>query len=268
MSDMGLLLRGGMVVDPRFGKMGKKDILIAGERIAAMAEAGALSVSGHSVVVIDGLLVLPGLVDVHVHLREPGLGHKETIASGTNAAAAGGFTQVCCMPNTNPVVDTVEVVQWIVEEARRVGSACVRPIAAVTKGLQGEELTDFGALKEAGAVAFSDDGKGIQSAGVMKAALLKTKELNVPIAVHAEDETLSAGGHIHAGEVAEILFIPGIPVEAETVMIARDILLAEATGAHVHMCHVSPETAVAAIRAGKQRKIKVTAEVTDRKSVV
>lgn len=259
---MGLLIRGGDMADPRTGKMQKCDILIEDERIAAIAAAGTLMQGNHQVLEADGLQIMPGLVDVHVHLREPGQGHKETIVSGTMAAAAGGFTQVCCMPNTSPVTDSVEIVEWIVAEAKRAGYATVHPIAAVTKGLRGEQLTDFARLKQAGAVAFSDDGHGIQSAAMMKRALQSARELGVPIAVHAEDESLSAGGHLHDGETARALGIPGIATEAETAMIARDILLAEATGAHVHMCHVSPETAVAAIRAGKARGIRVTAEVT------
>lgn len=259
---MGLLLRAGTVVHPESGTQAAMDVLIEQGRISRMGAPGSLEGRGHEVRDLAGLLVLPGLIDVHVHLREPGFGYKETIATGTRAAAAGGFTQVCCMPNTNPVTDTADVVRWIVESATQAGYISVHPIAAVTKGLRGEELTDFTALAEAGAVAFSDDGRGIQSAGMMKAALVQAGRLGMPIAVHAEDESLSAHGHLHDGDVARQLGIAGIATEAETAMIARDILLSEATGAHVHMCHVSPETAVAAIREGKRRGIRVTAEVT------
>jgi len=259
---VGYLIRGAMLADPRKGEAAQRDILIEQAHITALADAGTLSSGNHQVIEAAGLVALPGLIDVHVHLREPGFEYKETIETGTRAAAAGGFTQVCCMPNTKPVTDTPDVVRFIIEQAKRFGYATVHPIAAITYGLAGEQLTDFAALCKAGAVAFSDDGRGLQSAGMMKAALLRARELGLLIAVHAEDESLSAGGHLHDGKVAQALDIPGIPAEAETAMIARDILLAEATGAHVHMCHVSPETAVAAIREGKRRNIRVSAEVT------
>lgn len=259
---MSYLIRGALLADPRTGQTVLSDIVMDGTQFAQVAPAGTLDRAQHEVIEAAGLVALPGLIDVHVHLREPGFSHKETIATGTKAAAAGGFTQVCCMPNTSPVTDTPDVVRWIKEQAERAMFATVHPIAAMTRGLAGEELTDFASLRAAGAVAFSDDGRGLQSAGMMKKALLEAKKLGVPIAVHAEDESLSADGHLHDGAVARTLGIPGIPTEAETAMIARDILLAEATGAHVHLCHVSPETAVAAIRTGKRRQIRVTAEVT------
>ena len=257
---MGLLLKRGMLVDAAAKRVTQADVLIEGGRITAVAPG--LDAAGHEVRDVCDLLVAPGLVDVHVHLREPGLAYKETIESGTRAAAAGGFTQVCCMPNTRPATDEPEVVRWIREEADRFGHATVHPIAAVTRGSRGEELTDFTALREAGAVAFSDDGRGVQSAMVMREALLAAKRLGVPVAVHAEDESLSGTGAVHAGDVARELGLPGIPAEAETVMIARDLVLAAATGAHVHICHVSPAAAVDAIRAAKALGVRVTAEVT------
>lgn len=256
---MGLLLRGGMLVDPLEKRVAQTDVLIEDGRIAAIG--GKLSATGHEVRDVSDLLVAPGLIDVHVHLREPGFAHKETIESGARAAAAGGFTQVCCMPNTRPVTDQPEIVRWVREEAARFGHATVHPIAAVTEGSRGERLTDFAALREAGAVAFSDDGRGVQSAAVMREALIAAARLGVPVAVHAEDESLSAGGSVHAGDVARELGLQGILQEAETAMIARDIVLAAATGAHVHICHVSPAAAVEAIRAGKRLGVRVTAEV-------
>ena len=256
---MGLLLQGGLLVDPVGKRIARADVLVEDGYIAAVGDR--LSASGHEVRNVADLFVAPGLIDVHVHLREPGFGYKETIESGTRAAAAGGFTQVCCMPNTLPVTDSVDTVRWIREEAARCGHAAVHPIAAVTEGSRGERLTDFPALCAAGAVAFSDDGRGVQSAAVMREALLSASRIGVPVAVHAEDESLSAGGCVHAGETARELGLPGIPPEAETAMIARDIVLAAATGAHVHFCHVSPAAAVEAIRAGKRLGVRATAEV-------
>ena len=257
---MGRLLKGGQVVDPVAGSVAHLDVLLEGNIVVAMG--ADLAHTNHEVIEVAGLYVLPGLIDPHVHLREPGQTHKETIATGAMAAAAGGFTQICCMPNTAPVTDDEQTVRFIRAEAERCGYATVHPIAAITTGLRGTELTDFSALRRAGAVGFSDDGKGVQSAAVMRQALRAAKALSAPIVVHAEDETLSAGGHVHAGEVAQRLGLNGIPSSAETVMIARDIILAEETGAHVHMCHVSPEEAVAAIRAGRRRGVRVTSEVT------
>lgn len=257
---MGRLLKGGQVVNPATGSIATLDVLLEGNMVAAMG--ADLAHTDHEVIEVTGQYVLPGLIDPHVHLREPGQTHKETIATGTMAAAAGGFTQICCMPNTVPVTDEEQTVRYIREEAQRCGYATVHPIAAITTGLRGTELTDFAALRRAGAVGFSDDGRGVQSAAVMRQALRTAKALSVPIVVHAEDETLSAGGCVHAGEAAQRLGLRGIPSSAETVMIARDIILAQETGAHVHMCHVSPEEAVAAIRAGQRRGVRVTAEVT------
>ncbi len=256
---MGTLLQGGYVVDPVQGTVQVADILMEGDVISRIGHA--LSATGHTVRDMRDLYVLPGLIDVHVHLREPGFTHKETIETGTHAAAAGGFSRVCSMPNTSPVTDDPEIVRYIVNEAKRHGYATVHPIAAVTKGSKGEQVTDFRALQDAGAVAFSDDGRGVQSAAIMKEALLLAKTLGVPIAVHAEDELLSRHGVMHEGDVSRELGVQGIPTEAESVMIARDLLLAKATGAHVHICHVSPETAVHAVREAKRQGIHVTAEV-------
>ncbi|KUO95578.1 dihydroorotase [Ferroacidibacillus organovorans] len=256
---MGWLIRGGRVLRPD-GSLEELDLRIALERVI---EIGVnLPVADSQVIDARDLIVLPGLVDPHVHLREPGQTEKETIETGTMAAAAGGFAHVCCMPNTSPVVDAKEIVETIIEKADSYGYAKVHPIAAITHGLRGETLTDFAALVAAGAVGFSDDGKGVQRADIMRQALLAAKDLDVPIVVHAEDETLSRDGHLHDGDVARELSIKGIPSEAEAVMIARDIVLCEATGGAVHFCHVSPKSAVRVIRDAIRAGISVTAEVT------
>ena len=256
---MGLLLTGGSIVFPKDKAIKKWDLLIEDGHITAMGPA--LTRSGHTVRVVEGY-ILPGLIDVHVHLREPGQVHKETIETGTRAAAAGGFTQICAMPNTTPVLDTPELIQEVVQKANAYGYATVHPIAAISRGEQGEALTDFAALKQAGAVALSDDGRGVQSAKLMFEALLAAKSLGLPVAVHAEDNSLAKGGHLHAGKVAEELGIRGIPSVAETSMIARDLWLAEEAKAHLHLCHVSPAAAVSAIRMGKAHGLPITAEVT------
>lgn len=213
------------------------------------------------VVPLDGAAILPGFIDMHVHLRDPGLTEKESLASGLQSAAAGGFTQVACMPNTKPPTDTAEIVEDIVRRGRDVGKTQVHPIACITRGQAGEELTDFASLKAAGAVGLSDDGKGVQHGGRMLQAMGIAGELGMPIIIHSEDETLSGRGVLHP-EAAKRLGLEGIPVEAEAAMIARDVLLAQATGAHLHVCHVSTEPSVAIIRWAKARGIRVTAEVT------
>jgi dihydroorotase len=206
--------------------------------------------------------VTPGLIDMHVHLREPGFEHKETIATGAAAAVAGGFTTVAAMANTSPVNDTPEITRWLIARAAEVALARVLPIAAVTERLAGERLTDFAALREAGAVAFSDDGMPIMSPHVMREALIAARRVGAPVITHAEDRTLACGGVMHAGPVADRLGLPGVPDEAETAMVARDCALAAETGAHVHVAHISTATAVAAVRAAQHAGTRVTAEAT------
>ena len=209
-----------------------------------------------------GLTLLPGFVDLHCHLREPGLEHKETIRTGTAAAAAGGFTTVCCMPNTEPAIDTLATLRLVQDTARSQGAVRVLPIAAVTRGRAGSELTDMAELAGAGAVAFSDDGSPVADSRLMRLALEYAASFGRPVIDHCEDPRLTAGGAMHEGAVSERLGLPGWPTAGEEVMVARDIALAAQTGAHVHLAHLSTAPAVELVRAAKRRGIHVTAEVT------
>jgi len=216
---------------------------------------------GHEVIDVQGKLVTPGFIDMHVHLREPGFEAKETIATGTASAARGGFTTVACMPNTRPVTDTPEVVQQILRKAKEEGSARVLPIGAITVRELGKELTDMAALKEAGIVAVSDDGVGIQTSQMMKDAMKMATSLGLPVVAHCEDDSLAEGGCVHEGIFSEKHGLKGIPSEAESIHVSRDILLAEATGTHYHVCHISTAESVRLVREAKQRGVRVTAEV-------
>lgn len=207
-------------------------------------------------------LVFPGFVDVHVHLREPGDEHKETIATGTKAAARGGFTTICAMPNTKPAPDHTETLQILLEKINRDASVRVLPYASITKGLKGEEQTDITSLAQFGAFAFTDDGVGVQSADMMLKAMREAASVGKSIVAHCEDNSLVYGGVVHDGEVSERLGLPGIPSLSESVQIARDVLLAETAGCHYHVCHVSTEESVRIIRDAKNAGIHVTAEVT------
>jgi dihydroorotase len=214
--------------------------------------------------VIDaaGTWVCPGFIDMHVHLREPGHEYKETVATGTRAAAAGGFTAVCCMANTQPVNDNRAVTDYIRGKAESEGVVRVYPIGAVTRGLEGKELAELAELAEAGCVAFSDDGKCVMNAELYRRAMEYTLPFGAPVISHAEDHTLSRAGCMHEGVVSTELGLPGIPAAAEDVMVARDIVLAELTGAHVHIAHLSTAGAVRLVRDAKARGVRVTAEVT------
>lgn len=211
------------------------------------------------VIDIGSKTVVPGLLDMHVHLREPGFEYKEDIESGTKAAARGGFTGVCCMPNTKPVTDNAIVVKGILERAKEVGKCRVYPIGAASKGLEGEELSEIGMMKEAGIVAVSDDGQPIKTAGLMRKVLEYCSDFDIPVLNHCEDKTLS-GGAMNEGEVSTSIGIRGIPTAAEDVMIARDIIIAEYLGLPVHICHVSTKGGVRMIREAKARGVKVTCE--------
>ncbi|MCS7173741.1 MAG: dihydroorotase [Armatimonadetes bacterium] len=255
-----LWIAGGRVVDPASGRDEVADVLVEGGRIVAVARG--MRPGGASVLDARSLVVAPGLVDLHVHLRDPGQTHKEDIASGTRAAARGGVTSVVCMANTKPPVDDPVVVEYIRSRAREAGAVRVYPVGAVTKGLEGKELSPIGALATAGVVGLSDDGRPISDAGLLRRAMLYSRMFDLPILEHCEDPSLSAGGVMHEGEVSVRLGLRGIPRSAEEVVVARDLVLAEETGAHVHIQHVSTRGSVRLIREAKTRGVRVTAEVT------
>ncbi|MGH7644778.1 MAG: dihydroorotase, partial [Gemmatimonadales bacterium] len=256
-----LLLRGGRVIDPSRGLDAIADVLIEDRRIAAVG-AGLGAPDGTTVRDVTGRVIAPGLVDVHVHLREPGDEDEETVATGARAAAAGGFTAVCAMPNTDPVTDNQAAVGFIVRQSMRAAGTRVHPVGAVSVGQRGEQLAEFGEMVGAGAVAVSDDGKPVISSHLMRTALEYARTFGIPVADHCEDPTLAAGGVMHEGLVATRLGLKGIPPAAEEIMVARDCLLAELTGGHVHLCHLSTRGSVELIRRAKERGVRVTAEVT------
>jgi len=256
-----LLVKNGRVIDPANTTDGVQDVLIAHgkiERVGKRLEAPA----GAEVVDAARKIVCPGFIDIHVHLREPGHEYKETIATGTRAAAAGGFTAVACMANTSPVNDNRAVTDYILATARADGTVRVHPIGAVTRGLRGEELAELAELAEAGCVAFSDDGACVMNAGLYRRAMEYVLPFGLPVISHAEDAPLARGFTMNEGVVSTELGLPGAPAAAEDVMVARDILLAELTGAHVHIAHLSTAGAVRLVREGKSRGVRVTAEVT------
>ena len=257
---MSLLIRNGRVVDPANAVDAVQDVLIADGKIARIGRSLAAP-ADVEVVDASGKIVCPGFIDMHVHLREPGYEYKETVATGTRAAAAGGFTAVCCMANTNPVNDNGAVTDYIRAKAKVEGAVRVYPIGAVTRGLRGEELAELAELAEAGCVAFSDDGKCVMNAGLYRRAMEYTLPFGAPLISHAEDATLSRGASMNEGVVSTETGLPGQPAAAEDVMVARDLLLAELTGAHVHIAHVSTAGAVRLIRDAKARGVRATAEV-------
>ena len=256
-----LLITGGTVIDPAGKREGKFDVLIENGAIAAI-QPSIKAREGLDVLDASGKLVLPGFVDLHVHFRQPGREDKETIETGSRAAAAGGFAAVCPMPNTDPVIDHRGAAEWIRHEGERVGLVDVLPVGALTKGQRGEELTDFGELFEAGCVALSADGRPLANGLLMRRALEYAKGFGRPVIQHAEDPGLSAGGVIHEGRVSTILGLRGIPSESEAVVIARDLALAELTGGWVHFAHLSCAKSVELIRQAKQHGVRVTCEVT------
>jgi len=256
-----LLFKGGTVVDPSQGINGNYDVLIEGERIVKV-EKGIKSIEAETVVDVSGLILTPGFIDLHSHLRDPGQEWKEDIESGSNAAVAGGFTSVCCMANTDPVNDNPTVTRYIIEKAQKVGLCDVFPIGAITKGLKGEELAEIGLMVKAGIVAISDDGETPKDSKVLRNAMDYARSLGIPVFTHSEDKTLSAGGHMNEGPLSSILGIPGMPPEAEDIGTMRDILIARLTGAHIHVCHVSSKGALQIIEAAKREGVKVTCEIT------
>ncbi|OLB49510.1 MAG: dihydroorotase [Gemmatimonadetes bacterium 13_2_20CM_2_65_7] len=256
-----ILLQGGRIVDPSRDMDQAGDVLIQDGKIAGVGR-GLTAPDGALVRNVTGKVIAPGLIDLHVHLREPGNEDEETVASGARAAAAGGFTAICAMPNTDPVTDNQAAVGFIVRQSGRAGLARVHPIGAVSIGQKGERLAEFGEMVGAGAVAVSDDGKPIVSSHLMRTALEYARTFGIPVADHCEDPTLAAGGVMHEGLVATRLGLKGIPAAAEEIMVARDVLLAELTGGHVHLCHISARGSVAIIREAKERGVRVTAEAT------
>lgn len=254
------LLEGGRVVDPGAGLDLVANILIDGDRIAAVDHD--VRPEGVPVVSAGGRVVCPGFIDMHVHLREPGHEHKETVDSGVRAAVRGGFTAVAAMANTNPPIDSADMVAALRHRGRALGLAHVYPIACITRQMKGEALTELATLAAAGAVGFSDDGRCVMNAYVMRRALEYARMLDMPIIAHEEDEHLSAGGAVHEGAHAARLGLAGMPGAAESVIVARDALLAESTGGHVHIAHVSTARSVEIIREAKARGARITAEVT------
>jgi dihydroorotase len=257
-----IAIRGGRVLDPGQGLDTVGDVLIRDGRIAAVGAGAAPAIGGERAIDAAGLIVCPGFVDLHCHLREPGFEHKETIATGTLAAARGGFTTVCCMPNTEPPVDSAAVVEFILRTAGSQGQVRVLPIGCVSRGRAGTELAEMGDLADTGAVAFSDDGSPVADAALLRRALEYSTTFGLPLVEHCEEPSLSRDGVMHEGWVATRLGLRGIPAAAEEAAVARAIALAELTGARLHVAHVSTAGSVDLVRRAKERGSPVTAEVT------
>jgi len=255
-----LLFKGGRIIDPANGIDKILDISVESGKIAAVGED--LGSAGFKVIDVKDKVLTPGLVDMHVHLREPGREDEETIESGCRAAAVGGFTAIACMPNTNPVNDDSSVTEMIIDKSKAANLITVYPVAAITKGLEGKELSEMGELLQAGAVAFSDDGKCVENDRVMRRALEYSRMFNVSLISHSESGELSAGGQINEGYYSTILGLKGVPSAAEEIAIARDIVLAELTGARIHFTHVSTRGSVRMIEDAKKRGLQVTCDVT------
>ena len=256
-----VVIRGGRVIDPASGVDAVADVVLKDGVVAAVGKAGGVP-DGAEVLDATGLVVAPGFVDLHVHLREPGREDAETVATGARAAVAGGFTTICAMPNTDPVCDNQAAVGFVLKQAREADLARVHPIGAVSLGQKGEQLTEFGEMVAAGAVAFSDDGRPVATAHLMRTALEYALTFDVPVIDHCEDCSLTSGAAMHEGLVATRLGLKGWPRSAEDIIVARDIALAEFTGGHIHLAHMSTAGSVRLIREAKARGVRVTAEVT------
>src|SRR5689334_3343311 len=255
---MAIVIQGGHILDPgRFNGVG--DVVIENGKIAAVGRQVQVP-AGARTYTAKGRLVVPGFVDLHVHFREPGFEYKETIASGAASAVAGGFTTVCCMPNTNPVNDNQAITEFMLERGRAAGLANVLPIGAITKGSEGKELSEIGDLHEAGCVAISDDGRPVMNSLVMRRAMEYAVAFDLPVIDHCEDLQLSEGGCMNEGAVSTELGLQGIPAASEDVMVSRNISLAELTGVRLHLAHLSTAAAVRMVRDAKARGLKVTAE--------
>lgn len=256
-----VLLKGGRVIDPSQDHDAVADLLIVDGKIQELGPKLSPP-DGTDVVDAKGKVVAPGLVDIHVHLREPGREDAETVATGARAAAAGGFTSICAMPNTDPVTDNQAAVGFIVKQGEAARAARVYPIGAISVGQEGEQLAEFGEMVHAGAVAVSDDGHPVVSSHLMRTALEYALSFGIPVSEHCEDPVLAGNGVMHGGVVATRLGLRGIPGAAEAIMVARNVLLGELTGGHIHLCHISTERSVELIRWGKERGVNVTAEAT------
>jgi dihydroorotase len=256
-----ILIKGGRVIDPSRRSDGIADVYLVDGRVASVG----LNIKGEDgcqLIDAKGKVVTPGLIDLHVHLREPGFEDLETVATGAMAAAAGGFTAVCAMPNTDPPLDNQGAIGFVISQAQKAGKARVYPIGTISVGQKGEKLSEFGELLGAGAVAVSDDGKPVMSSHLMRTALEYAKTFGVPVADHCEEITLAEGGAMHEGLVATRLGLKGIPAAAEEIHVARDIILSELTGGHIHLCHMSTSGSAELIRRAKEKGLRVTAEVT------
>jgi dihydroorotase len=265
-----ILIKNGYVIDPASGREGLFDILIKHDKIRRVDQGIELSEAekeageaGEQLTLIDagGRYVMPGFIDLHVHLREPGYEYKETIATGAMAAAAGGFTTICPMPNTKPAIDNADLVRWVLEKAKQEAAVNVLPIAAVTIAQEGKELTDIRSLKAAGAAALSEDGKSVMDTALYARAMQLAAEYDIPVFAHCEDKSLAGKGVINAGRKAEELNLPGISSAVEDIITARDILLAKETKATLHICHCSTKDSARMIRLAKEDGLKVTGEV-------
>ena len=261
---MNILIKNGRVIDPANNIDSVKNILIENDRIKAYPRNIKSLESKPDVKVIDAskMAVVPGLIDIHVHLREPGYEHKETIRTGTLAAAAGGFTSIACMPNTNPINDNASVTDYILLKAHTEGVVNVLPIGAITKNEEGVELAEIGEMYEAGCIGISDDGMSVVNSNLMRRSMEYVRSFNIPVISHAEDKYLSNNGVMNEGKYSTLLGLRGIPNASEEVIIARDIHLSELTGTHLHICHVSTEGSVRIIKSAKKRGVNVTAEAT------
>ncbi len=257
---MNILIKNGRVIDPVNNIDKICDVLVNGEKIVRVEEN--ISESAEKIIDADGLWVVPGLIDLHVHLRDPGFEKKETIRTGSRSAAMGGFTTICCMPNTKPVIDNEIIVEYVNMKANRDSVVNILPIGSITKGQKGEELADIGKMADVGICAVSEDGRSVENAYLMKTALKYASMFNLPVFSHCEDLNLVAKGQINAGDKASVLGLRGISNDSEEVIVSRDIILADSVNARLHLCHMSTKGCVELIRQAKERGIYVTAEVT------
>ncbi|HEY0428310.1 MAG TPA: dihydroorotase [Pyrinomonadaceae bacterium] len=258
---MKLLIKNGHLIDPSENQNSGKNLLIEGGRVIAWLAQNESAPEDAELFDAAGLIVAPGFIDLHVHLREPGQEHKETIASGAAAAVAGGWTSVCPMPNTNPINDNAAITRYMIEQSERAGLANVFPVGAITKESSGAELAEMGEMKAAGAVAVSDDGRPVPNAGMMRRAMQYARDFDLPVVDHCEDKSLSSGSVMHEGKLSLLLGLKGMPALAEEIDAVRDIILAKETGAHIHIAHISTRNALQAIRLAKAEGINVTCEV-------